>query len=164
MQLFFQNQPFLQLLQLLQFLQLSGHSVLNLILWIGKKHFNNVKGYKKNDKQNYLFTNKTKLFVKYSHHQVKSKIKKSLSKCIYWMCVIKAIIYSTFGIACLPFLKSVITSLFIWLFREGTIILIKYASKIFCSEDVSYHVASRLTNIPVKETIEYILHKIYIDK
>ena len=29
---------------------------------------------------NYLFTNKTKLFVKYSHHQVTNEIKQSLSK------------------------------------------------------------------------------------
>ena len=40
-----------------------------------------------------------KFFVKYSDHQVKSKIKKSLSKYIYGMCVIKVIIYSTFVIA-----------------------------------------------------------------
>ena len=31
-------------------------------------------------------------------------------------------------------------------------------------EDVSYDIKSLFTNIPVKETIEYILHKIYIDK
>ena len=29
---------------------------------------------------NYLFTNKTKLFVKYAHHQVTNEIKQSLSK------------------------------------------------------------------------------------
>ena len=31
-------------------------------------------------------------------------------------------------------------------------------------EDDSYDVESLFTNIPVKETIEYILHKIYVDK
>ena len=31
-------------------------------------------------------------------------------------------------------------------------------------EDVSYNEESLFTNIPVKETIEYILHKIYVDK
>ena len=31
-------------------------------------------------------------------------------------------------------------------------------------EDVSYDIKSLFTNIPVKETIEYILHKIYVDK
>ena len=31
-------------------------------------------------------------------------------------------------------------------------------------EDVSYDVESLFTNIPVKETIGYILHKIYVDK
>ena len=31
-------------------------------------------------------------------------------------------------------------------------------------EDVSYDVESLFTNIPVKETVEYILHKIYVDK
>ena len=31
-------------------------------------------------------------------------------------------------------------------------------------EDVSYDVESLYTNIPVKETIDYILHKIYVDK
>ena len=31
-------------------------------------------------------------------------------------------------------------------------------------EDVSYDVESLFTNIPVKETIEYILHKIFVDK
>ena len=31
-------------------------------------------------------------------------------------------------------------------------------------EDVSYDVESLFTSIPVKETIEYILHKIYVDK
>ena len=31
-------------------------------------------------------------------------------------------------------------------------------------EDVSYDVESLYRNIPVKETIDYILHKIYVDK
>ena len=31
-------------------------------------------------------------------------------------------------------------------------------------KDVSYDVKSLFTNMPVKETIEYILHKIYVDK
>ena len=31
-------------------------------------------------------------------------------------------------------------------------------------EDLSYDLESLFTNIPVKETIEYILHKIYVDK
>ena len=31
-------------------------------------------------------------------------------------------------------------------------------------EDVSYDIKSLFTNIPVKKTIEYILHKIYVDK
>ena len=31
-------------------------------------------------------------------------------------------------------------------------------------EKVSYDVEPLFTNIPVKETIEYVLHKIYVDK
>ena len=31
-------------------------------------------------------------------------------------------------------------------------------------EDVSYDVDSLFTNMPVKKTVEYILHKIYVDK
>ena len=49
------------------------------------------------------------------------------------MCVINVIIYGTFGNACLCYIvsKESITSLFTWLFREGSIVLINYASKIF---------------------------------
>ena len=49
-----------------------------------------------------------KLFVKYLHHQFKSKIKtkKSLSKYIYKISVMKVIACKTFRTACLYYIAS----------------------------------------------------------
>ena len=42
--------------------------------------------------------------------------------------------------------------------------MLKKADNCENNEDVSYDVESLFTNTPVKETIEYVLHKIYGDK
>lgn len=94
----------------------------------------------------YQITNKTKIiliklfdckksehFLKYSHHELKVKLKNIYEK-IYTECLSeKWLVTKLLGlrVSVIPCLKSVNTSLFILLLREGFIILIKHASKIF---------------------------------
>ena len=62
--------------------------------------------------------------------KLKNLYQNANTKCVSWKWLF--IVHLRLHVYVITFLKSVNTSLFIWLFRYGSIILIKYASTIFC--------------------------------